>query len=84
MQNSLFWNILKIDMYGQRIKELRIEKGWSQRDLAKELNIAQITVSKYEREKLDLGTALIIQLTRIFHVSSDYILGIEDETGAKT
>ena len=62
---------------------MRTEKGWSQRELAQKLNIAQITVSKYERETLDLGTGTLIALARLFHVSSDYILGIEDETGAR-
>ena len=71
-------------MYGKRIKELRAERNMTQQDLSEILHCAQRTVSKYEREKLDLGTELLIELTRIFHVSADYILGIEDETGAKT
>ena len=71
-------------MFGERIKELREEHGMSQAKLAELLRCNQQTVSKYEREILDLGTQTIIALTRIFNVSSDYILGIEDETGAKT
>lgn len=71
-------------MYGQRIKELRAEHEMSQEQLAEQLNVRQITISKYEHEKLDLSTQTLIQLCRIFQVSADYILGIEDETGAKT
>ena len=73
-----------MDMYGKRIRELRIESGFTQAELALKLKVTQITVSKYEREALDLNTGTLIALTRIFHVSSDYILGIEDEIGAKT
>ena len=56
----------------------------TQTQLAERLRIAQITVSKYEREALDLGTETIIALCHIFKVSSDYLLGLEDETGTKT
>lgn len=71
-------------MFGERIKDLREEHGMSQAKLAELLRCNQQTVSKYEREIRDLGTQTIIALTRIFNVSADYILGIEDETGAKT
>ena len=74
---------MKLTMYGTRIKELRLEKGLSQEELGALLKCGQRTVSKYEREVLDLGTQTLIALCRIFEVSSDYILGIEDETGAK-
>ena len=70
-------------MYGERIKELREERGMSQEKLAKLLCCNQQTVSKYEREVRDLGTHTIIKLCEIFQVTSDYILGLEDETGAR-
>ena len=70
-------------MYGKRIRELRTERGMTQAELGEQLNIAQITVSKYERETLDLGTQTIIALCSIFEVSADYLLGLEDDAGAK-
>lgn len=70
-------------MYGTRIRELRTERGMTQAELAEKLHIAQITVSKYEREALDLGTETIVALCRLFEVSADYLLGLEDETGAR-
>ena len=71
-------------MYGKRIRELREECGMTQRALAQELHVSQRTLSRFELEQHDLSTATLIALTRIFHVSADYILGIEDETGART
>ena len=65
-------------MYGERIKELREERGMSQEQLAKLLCCNQQTISKYEREVRDLGTQTIITLCRIFEVSADYLLGIVD------
>ncbi len=65
-------------MYGQRIKELRIEKGLSQQQLADELNTTQKNISKYELEVIDLSTELIIRLCKFFEVSADYLLGLEN------
>lgn len=70
-------------MYGRRIRELRRERGMTQAELAAKLSLAQITVSKYEREALDLGTETLIALCRIFEVSADFLLGLEDEAGAR-
>ena len=65
-------------MYGQRIKELRLEKGLTQAELANALNTSQRNVSKYETEYLDLSTENIIKLCKFFGVSADYLLGLED------
>lgn len=71
-------------MYGQRIRELRVERGLSQAALGGLLHCDQRTVSRYETEQHDLNTAVIIALCHIFEVSADYLLGLEDEMGAKT
>ena len=65
-------------MYGQRLKELRLERGLSQTDLAKQLNISQRTVSHYENEEHDLSTEMVITICKFFGVSSDYLLGLKD------
>lgn len=71
-------------MYGKRIRELREEKGWSQAELGRRMNCVQKSVSRYELEAADLGTEEIVKLCHIFKVSADYLLGLEDETGAKS
>ena len=70
-------------MYGRRIKELREERGLSQAALGELMHCGQRTISRYELEEHDLGTATLIALCHIFEVSADYILGLEDEAGAK-
>ncbi len=70
-------------MYGQRLKELREERGLSQAEVAALLHCSQRTVSRYELEQLDLSTEAIVAICRIFKISADYLLGMEDETGAK-
>ena len=58
-------------MYGERIRELRTEKGLTQAELAKALNTTQRNISKYETEYLDLSTDLIIRLCNYFGLSDD-------------
>ena len=70
-------------MYGNKIKELRTEKGLTQSELAIKLQTSQRNISKYELELLDLNTELIIKICKFFEVSADYLLGLEDETGTK-
>ena len=67
------------NLCGERIKELRIERGLTQSELAKELNTTQKSISKYETEFLDLNTHMIIALCKYFEVSADYLLGLTDE-----
>lgn len=71
-------------MYGIKIRELRNEFGITQKNLAEKLGTTQNNISKYELEQLDLNTDTLIKLCQIFNVSSDFILGREDETGART
>lgn len=65
-------------MYGERLRELRCEKGFTQKQLAEKLNISQKSLSKYEGESLDLSTELIVRICRYFQVSADYLLGLDD------
>ncbi len=65
-------------MYGQRIKEIRQEKGITQSQLAEMLSTTQSTVGKYEREEIQLAVDTIIKICKVFEVSADYLLGLED------
>jgi len=58
-----------------RIKILRDEKGWTQTELGKLLNVKDSAVSKYESEKIPLTAETLRRLSEIFGVSVDYILG---------
>lgn len=63
----------------KRIAELRKERGWSQKELCKLLNMSQTGYSKYETGENDVPTAILIRLAQIYGTSTDYILGITDE-----
>lgn len=58
-----------------RIRQLRLEKGWRQEDLAIRLNTKRQTVARYETEKLGIDAGTICALCDIFGCSADYLLG---------
>ncbi len=59
-----------------RIKSLREERGWTQTQLGKLLNVKDSAVSKYETEKIPLTADTLKLLSEIFEVSVDYIMGL--------
>lgn len=63
-------------MYQNRIKELREDADMTQTDLGKLLNVNQKTVSQYERMERDIPTETLIHIAKIFHKSTDYVLGL--------
>ena len=65
--------------FGERLKELRLEKGLSQKLLADELGYNQSMISFWEN-KINEPTETAIRKTALyFGVSADYLLGLTDE-----
>jgi transcriptional regulator with XRE-family HTH domain len=62
-----------------RIKELRLEKNLTQQALAEQLGINQAALSKLECELSTPDASLLVNLSRFFHVSTDYILFLSEE-----
>ena len=65
-------------MLGQRIYEIRTAMGWSQVDLAKRLGVAKQTVSNWENENIQPSIEMLVRLARLFNVTTDYLLGLEN------
>lgn len=66
-------------MYYERLKQLRLQKQLTKRDIAKYFNVAESTYGKWElgQRKPDLKT--LASLADFFGVSVDYILGLADD-----
>lgn len=60
--------------YNEVIKKLRIERNMTQADIAKQLNTTQQVYSRYEKGENELPIRHLITLSKIFNVSTDYIL----------
>lgn len=62
-------------MKGQRLKELREEKGLKQSELAKILNISSSSVGMYETDRREPDDDLKLEIANYFNVSVDYLMG---------
>ena len=62
------------------IKELREDRDLSQREVAKIIKTTQQHYSKIENGKADINGEKLILLARFYNVSTDYILGLDDNT----
>lgn len=65
-------------MLGQRICEMRTAFGWSQVELAKRLGVAKQTVSNWENENIQPSIEMLVRLAKLFGVSTDYLLGLDE------
>ena len=64
-------------MIAEKIKALRSARGWSQLELAQRLDITRNGVNSWEQGLSMPSSALLIDLAKVFSVSTDYLLGIE-------
>ena len=66
-------------MIGERLKEIRKDNHDTQSTLAQKLNVSLSTVKSWEREKSSPNHDLLVQICRLYNVTSDFLLGISDE-----
>jgi len=66
-------------MYFKRIKDLRVDNDYLQKDIAKLLGISQQYYSQYELGKYTMPIELLIKLSKLYKVSLDYLVGLSDE-----
>lgn len=66
-------------MLGKRINELRTDRSWSQVALAQKLGVTKQTVSNWENDNIQPSIEMLIRLSKIFGVTTDYLLGLDDK-----
>ena len=68
----------------KRLKQIRIEKKLSQNEVALGIGVDISSISYWESGRYEPKATYIYRLANFFNVSSDYLLGLEDESGRKT
>lgn len=63
----------------ERIKELRVEKEFTQDQLSKKLGISQRAYSHFETGTRGIPIEVLIKLADIYRVSLDYLVGRSDK-----
>ena len=61
-------------MLNERIKQLRTDRGLSQVDLAAKLGVSKQSVSNWENDNIQPSIEMLLKLSHIFSVSTDYLL----------
>ena len=63
---------------GERLNKLRQEHGLTQQELADIFHISNSTISSYETGARIPDVDFLLELSRYYNTSSDYILGLSD------
>lgn len=61
------------------IRETRERAGYTQSSLAKKLDVTRSSVNAWEMGLSAPSTQFVIEMAKLFHVSTDYLLGIANE-----
>lgn len=69
--------IMKTNL-GQRLKELREEHGFTQKQLSDKLGINSVTYLHYEKEQREPPLSLLADIAKLYGVSVDYLLGLSE------
>lgn len=66
-------------MIYKRIRDLREDKDLTQKQMSDLLHCSQQVYSNYELGQRDIPTEILIKLSKIHNVSTDYIFGLTDK-----
>lgn len=61
-----------------KLKQLRRQKGVTQKDVAEAIGVTLSAYSNYEQGIREPNNQILINLCKYYDVSADYLLGIED------
>lgn len=66
-------------MNGEKLKELRLKKHISIKELSDYLDVSERTYQSYERSERDPSTTTLAKLVVYFGVSADYLIDVKDK-----
>jgi transcriptional regulator with XRE-family HTH domain len=65
-------------MIGERLFELRKDRGLTQRQVAGELSVSKHTIANYETERTSPNIEMLKTLSLFYNTSVDYLVGVTD------
>lgn len=66
--------------FPEKIKLLRTNYGYTQSELARKLSLTRASINAWEMGLSAPSTPFIVELSKIFHVTTDYLIGLDDFT----
>ena len=61
-------------IFADKLIQLRKKSGWTQEELAQQMHVSRQSVSKWEGAQSVPDLEKMVQLSRLFHVTTDYLL----------
>ncbi|MBV9496922.1 MAG: helix-turn-helix transcriptional regulator [Acidobacteria bacterium] len=61
-----------------RVKELRIAKGWTQQELADAVGVSRQSINSIERQRYEPSLPLALRFARVFDKPTDSIFSLEE------
>lgn len=71
-------------VFRERIAEAIKESKYTQKEIAKKLNLSESNITNWKKGENLPSVETLYNLCVLLNESSDYLLGLEDETGTKT
>ena len=68
-----------MEILAERMKLLRKEKGFSQKEAAKTLEVSFSAYCRYEYGEREPMAPMIAAMARLYNVSADFLLGLTDQ-----
>lgn len=63
--------------FGNRLKTLRLKNNMTQAQLAQKLGLTKSVISAYETDLRLPSYDILIHIAKIYHVTTDFLLGLE-------
>lgn len=67
--------------FAKRLKYQRLKRGYNQQQIANVMNVSQVSVSNWERGVKEPNFSKLVQLSKLFGQTTDYMLGVSDKEG---
>ena len=72
-----------MSIFSERLRELRKEKGLTQKELADKVGISRVGYGYWEKGKREPNFKKLILLAKYLYVSTDYLLGLTNIKGER-
>lgn len=70
-------------MLSERLREIRAARKWTQKQLSLATNVPEATISRIEKNHRDPSMRTLCKLATVLEVSTDYLLGLSENTNTK-
>lgn len=67
-----------MDKFAIKLKEIRTEKGYTQKQLAEAIKTTDDSIYSWEKGRSQPSIEMLRALSKFFDVSTDYLLGLEN------